>query len=37
MASLLELQTVYSLEDAYEMIEILSVDAINRDIAEEKD
>jgi hypothetical protein len=30
MATLLELQTVYGLEDVYDMLEVLEVDAHNR-------
>jgi uncharacterized small protein (DUF1192 family) len=37
IATLHELETVYSLEDAYELIEVLSVDAINRRIAADKE
>jgi hypothetical protein len=29
-ASLIELQTVYGLEDAYDLLEVISVDAHNR-------
>lgn len=32
MASLHELQTVYSLEDVYDMLEVLNVDAHNQDL-----
>lgn len=37
IATLHELETVYSLEDAYELLEVLSVDAINRRIAVDKE
>jgi hypothetical protein len=32
MAKLIELQTVYGVEDAYDLLELLTVDAVNRKI-----
>jgi hypothetical protein len=32
MAKLIELQTVYGVQDAYDMLELLTVDAVNRKI-----
>jgi hypothetical protein len=37
MATLHELRTVYSLEDAYNMIEIINVDAANEQIMNQDD
>lgn len=35
LATLHELETVYSLEDAYDLIEVLIIDAHNRRVANE--
>lgn len=37
MASLHELQTVYGAEDAYDMFEIIGVDAYNQQLLTKKD
>jgi hypothetical protein len=36
MATKAELDTVYSLEDAYDMLEVVSVDAHNRRLAQRR-
>jgi hypothetical protein len=36
MATLHELQTVYGLEDVYDMLEVIVVDAHNRQLAAKK-